>query len=743
VTVTRLLAKSSPTPDHPHGAATLQGHTAFVLESAGHILRARGEASIQAARLSGTGADLLARIVRLAAFVHDLGKCSDHFQAMVRGLRKKPQLVRHEALSLWLTWPGQPLSEWLRAAVPHDNAYLTALLAAVGHHRKFWNRAFASESDGAGSSLRLLTAHPDFASVLSYGAKQLGLAAPPTFARDLDVKVTWREHPKDRFEAWKVDAEQRFTEDSDDSRLLAVAKAMLVCADVAGSALPRGQEKPTWIAEHLDRRGGRDVFDAVVTRRLAGKPLRPFQSAVAASRAPVTFVRAGCGTGKTIAAYRWHAERHPDRQLWVTYPTTGTATEGFRDYLREAPIEARLEHGRASVDYEIFGLDEDDGEGRRLDRLDSIRAWGDDVITCTVDTVLGLVQNHRKGMYAWPGLSHGAVVFDEVHAYDDRLFDTLLRFLEALPGVPALVMTASLPRARLERLRDLVRRVHGEELLTIEGPEALETHPRYTIRVADDPWHDVRRALAAGLKVLWVSNTVKRCVRVVEREASALLYHSRFRYADRVKRHGGVIAAFANQGAVLASTTQVAEMSLDLSADLLVTDIAPIPSLIQRLGRLNRRSTPETPSPIRECLVLDVEDTLPYSRTELEAARQWLGELGKVNASALSARDLVRAWRDDLDEGPRDRGHSAWLDGRFLTEPSQLRDTSPGVTVLRRADAQAIEKGIEDAVRVAIPMGPVPKGIDWRAWKTVAFLPVAPDEALDYDERRGGQWRAS
>src|SRR5699024_9311777 len=80
-----------------------------------------------------------------------------------------------------------------------------------------------------------------------------------------------------------------------------------------------------------------------------------------------------------------------------------------------------------------------------------------------------------------------------------------------------------------------------------------------------------------------------------QRGFGARLYHSRFKYVDRVQRHGDVIDAFRAPGSTLASTTQVAEMSLDLSADLLVTDLAPVPALIQRLGRLNRRARPGDP----------------------------------------------------------------------------------------------------------------------------------------------------
>src|SRR5687768_7672164 len=105
--LTILLAKSPKDPANPSAIETLQGHTGFVVASARQLLDARGAASLQAAGLSKSFLPRLRRIVLTAAFMHDLGKCSAHFQAMLRGQHDRPQLVRHEALSLWLRWFGQ------------------------------------------------------------------------------------------------------------------------------------------------------------------------------------------------------------------------------------------------------------------------------------------------------------------------------------------------------------------------------------------------------------------------------------------------------------------------------------------------------------------------------------------------------------------------------------------------------------------------------------------------------------
>src|SRR5262249_26282026 len=162
----------------------------------------------------------------------------------------------------------------------------------------------------------------------------------------------------------------------------------------------------------------------------------------------------------------WAASRHPQRRLYFCYPTTGTATEGFKDYLfpmdvtpddndpdieRVRGIGAKLFHSRADVDFEIIlstGADSAAEEQEQAARAEALEAWSTPVVACTVDTVLGIVQNNRRGLFAWPALAQSSFVFDEIHAYDDRLFGALLRFLRDVPGVPVLLMTASLPTPR-------------------------------------------------------------------------------------------------------------------------------------------------------------------------------------------------------------------------------------------------------------------------------------------------------
>ncbi|GIW04721.1 MAG: CRISPR-associated helicase/endonuclease Cas3 [Thermomicrobiales bacterium] len=757
---TRLLAKSSKTPDAPREAETLAGHTVAVVQVSEVLARQWGERYLEGLGLEpGTYLPLLQLVLPRAAAVHDLGKANDHFQ---RRVRRDPTLVAqagyHEQISAWVMLTNPAFGPWLCAGL--DEVLRHVLVAAViGHHLRLDDgQKLRLETTAGTTRMHVLAGHPDVRAALEGIGSLLGLASPPMLSDvELDV-IDAEEMYEQPLRLWLRNAERWHRGATEDERrFLACVKALVIAADVAGSALPRlGEAAERWAMRALGRVCTADLMDQVIRRRLGEAKPRPFQIQVKTSEARVTFVRAGCGTGKTAAAYLWAGQRAVGRKLFVCYPTTGTASQGYEDYVPPDEFEAALVHSRALADLNEFlvtGEEDGGGQGRawieELVRLQGLALWDAPVTVCTVDTVLGLIQNNRVGVFGFPAIGNGAFVFDEIHQYDDMLFESLLRFLTAFRGVPMLLMTASLPAARLQALKDALAR-SGEELRIVDGPEDLETLKRYRLQTEaeDEAWARVREAIAAGQRVLWVVNTVDRAI-VLAQHAEAIglpaePYHSRYRYQDRLVRHRRVVSLFSGGAgeAALAITTQVCEVSLDISADLLVTELAPIPALIQRLGRLMRRVTPGEAERIGRALVLEPGRPEPYREEDLAVARAWLQRLGD---GPLSQADLAAAFEQVAGDGslPRSIRQSAWLDGGPLAWKGALREEGTTIPVIREEDVAEMGAGL-DAVRVIrltvpMPVGPVAREIG--RWKRLNGAFVAPAGRVVYDERLGGRWR--
>lgn len=199
--------------------------------------------------------------------------------------------------------------------------------------------------------------------------------------------------------------------------------------------------------------------------------------------------------------------------------------------------------------------------------------------------------------------------------------------------------------------------------------------------------------------------------------------------------HKEVIEAFDRAGSALAICSQVAEMSLDLSADLLVTDLATVPALIQRLGRLNRRAAKG--SPTKPFVVVEPDGHLPYTAADLEVARVWLS---KLLDDGIAQHDLAACWEQTGDQPP-ELVASAWLDGGPVTTVSELREASPGITVLMQEDLARVRSQPRLLARVTLPMPPPPRTYNWREWDVERGLPIAPPNTIHYDPLRGAQWQ--
>jgi CRISPR-associated endonuclease/helicase Cas3 len=98
---------------------------------------------------------------------------------------------------------------------------------------------------------------------------------------------------------------------------------------------------------------------------------------------------------------------------------------------------------------------------------------------------------------------------------------------------------------------------------------------------------------AAGTLTLVIANTVRRAVEIrvaLEKKTTAdvRLLHSRFRAADR-KRHVEAALGTVPEAGRIVVATQVIEAGIDIDATLMVSDLAPYASMVQRFGRVNRK----------------------------------------------------------------------------------------------------------------------------------------------------------
>jgi CRISPR-associated endonuclease/helicase Cas3 len=98
--------------------------------------------------------------------------------------------------------------------------------------------------------------------------------------------------------------------------------------------------------------------------------------------------------------------------------------------------------------------------------------------------------------------------------------------------------------------------------------------------------------------VLWIRSTVADAIADCRIFASAgvptLLHHSRYADDDRQYLDRQVLAVLGPGGqrrGMVVVSTQTCEQSLDIDAELLVTDAVPADVLLQRLGRLHRHRT--------------------------------------------------------------------------------------------------------------------------------------------------------
>ena len=262
---------------------------------------------------------------------------------------------------------------------------------------------------------------------------------------------------------------------------------------------------------------------------------------------------------------------------------------------------------------------------------------------CTVDQVMVSIMPVRHNFVRGFGVGKSVLIIDEVHAYDAYMYGILEEVVRAqrLVGGSVVLLSATLPLSQRQALVDAWTGVPDGQcpvVLEIDAPYPLITNVVYPGNhcpialppeeqersLADDQKHvevsisqcapgempgsmlpdealldEVIEAAKQGALIAVICNLVQDAQEIAGRLHALAeddivdLFHSRFRFKDRQAKEAEVLRRYGKKNEHRASgrilvATQVAEQSLDLDFDWMITQLCPIDGLFQRLGRLHR-----------------------------------------------------------------------------------------------------------------------------------------------------------
>ena len=550
------------------------------------------------------------KIARRGAIMHDIGKASTVFQkTLEKGFQRPPGfLFRHELASLFFI------------SLLDENEKYPIIDMVVAHHKSIYK-------DAGGKGILDLT--------------------------DNDPQVL-EKHLKD-FEIWSKDALEILKHFGFETKAISIQEAKDSFCEVVDYCESKSYGYSKWkgvliAADHLASALYKDVDN--VSDRLFIKPdlnyyhsrkseLYPLSLVPTDDKRKHTLVTAPTGAGKTDFLLRRCKGR-----VFYTLPFQASINamyERIKSDLKDTNAEVRLLHAASSLKL----------GSKEIEEKILQRHIGASVKVLTPHQMASLVFGTKGYEAMITDLKGCDVILDEIHTYSETTQAIVLKIVEILYSINCRIHigTATMPAELYKRLVEILGGTDAvyEVKLDENTLDTFDRHIIHKVNSLENVEQIIEEAIANNQKILFVCNQVKRAQVLYQQldedypKTNKMLIHSRFKRGKRSQLESelkNIYNEFTN--ACLVVSTQVVEVSLDISFDLMITECAPIDALIQRFGRVNRKRTQDTIGKFKPIYVItppeNKSDGLPYDMEVLNLTYKALstGELLKErNAQQL------------------------------------------------------------------------------------------------------------
>ncbi len=413
--------------------------------------------------------------------------------------------------------------------------------------------------------------------------------------------------------------------------ILALLKSLLIASDWEGSS---GKK-----IHHLIRMTTQEFWNKVkvdVEKRPSAKfQIKEFQEALGKLSGHGIAI-APTGSGKTEGAIAWALKQLntldglKGKVLYVlpTQVLTNSIYERLLKYFGDQKVG--LLHSGALL-YQMYSrMESDESEQCDPEELKPTKEEKDiyslnrmmfrPVMVATVDQLLMLAFNGNKRWSILMGeLMGGAIIFDEVHAFDGHMLALLERVAREMRNYTKILFMSATMSQGLQKFLSSLLALQGNEHIVEDRTLMGQARNKFEFREKKDLLkkekvdkgiiQEIRSHIESKKRVAIVCNTVLTSQKVYKQLKSELVnilnneeilcLHSRFIAKDRRKKEKRLEKDESKKRAEqtwpkLLVSTQVIECGMDIDYDVLYTEGAPLEALIQRAGRINRERGKES-----------------------------------------------------------------------------------------------------------------------------------------------------
>jgi CRISPR-associated endonuclease/helicase Cas3 len=455
-----------------------------------------------------------------------------------------------------------------------------------------------------------------------------------------------------------------------------------------------------------------------------------------------TFVKAPTGAGKTDFLLKRCRGR-----VFYTLPFQASINamfERIKNDLREVVDDIRLLHSTSRLVI----------EGDKFEEKVIQDKFGASIKVLTPHQLASIVFGTRGFEAILFDVKGCDIILDEIHTYSDIIQAIVLKIVEILhaEGCRIHIGTATMPSV-LEKQILKILEVENIQIVSIPD-QILDTFNRHIVHKSnsfEELFPIISQAIKEKQKILVVCNRVNNAqfifsqIKETYPDIPRMLIHSRFKRIDRNKLETNLKEVYneSNEACIVVST-QVVEVSLDISFDLMITETAPIDALIQRFGRINRKRNEATIGKYKAVYVIappaNKKDCLPYSAEVLQRSFEVLPDGVLLEEKTLQERiDWVYPDVEFFDIN---------LDAVYANQTWRLRELwhFPKSALLEKLEIDSVacilEKdrdeylaaSLEDRILYEIPVNY--NSVRWKKLEQLSYGSnpfILPDKAYSYE----------